>query len=209
MPFGTVPVWDDENRETFKVFRTLSPMPFGTVPVWDQVFSRNSVLESSEVSNAFRHGPGLGLSIRLPSRLSLFTSPMPFGTVPVWDAIKKLGTEVTVVVSNAFRHGPGLGLSIRLPSRLSLFTSPMPFGTVPVWDAIKKLGTEVTVVVSNAFRHGPGLGQNNAYIRTAGNIPCLQCLSARSRSGTASVGTASTDQVVMSPMPFGTVPVWD
>ena len=86
MPFGTVPVWDlgsmsrvrgglNRVSNAFRhgpglgqildflnreAFRKLSPMPFGTVPVWDSEVRESVPLVFANVSNAFRHGPGLG-----------------------------------------------------------------------------------------------------------------------------------------------------
>ena len=60
-------------------------MPFGTVPVWDATRCSPTRL-IRRVSNAFRHGPGLGPTTNASGvALDGSKSPMPFGTVPVWD----------------------------------------------------------------------------------------------------------------------------
>jgi hypothetical protein len=60
MPFGTVPVWDFPDEQLKYPIVGLSPMPFGTVPVWDKPGSMWNIIGAIVVSNAFRHGPGLG-----------------------------------------------------------------------------------------------------------------------------------------------------
>ena len=163
MPFGTVPVWDGALLNMSTPTTTPSPMPFGTVPVWDRrpsdMFSRTA----SVVSNAFRHGPGLGPhAVNHLYETVAVLSPMPFGTVPVWDQVAGGDDRSRKLrVSNAFRHGPGLGLA-------------------HLYEAIAVFDPKV----SNAFRHGPGLGLS-------------------------SVRRSTVRRTMRSPMPFGTVPVWD
>ena len=62
-------------------------MRLGTVPVWDLLMQGYRCITLC-VSNAFRHGPGLGL----------FALALVVG-------------GYSQQVSNAFRHGPGLGPS--------------------------------------------------------------------------------------------------
>ena len=214
-----------------------SPMPFGTVPVWDvatmapdivsqvnslQCLSARSRFGTKEgdiipdpeatVSNAFRHGPGLGLGIDeagkiiQQSSLQCLSARSRFGTPTIrLQTMRKSSRLQCLSARSRFGTSKALHghesemnclqcLSARsrfgtLGGRLQTLRQQLP--SLQCLSARSRFGTHCgsvrvprgTPTVSNAFRHGPGLGRTSFHV---------------SRNGMS-----------LSPMPFGTVPVWD
>ena len=187
-------------------------MPFGGESTWDTLKFLKQFNSPPMVTNAFRRGVHLGLTL-------LFS--LCFSLIAVTNAFRRgvhlgLRSEISKqlmtfwIVTNAFRRGVHLGPKGR-SSRISdsnrtspmpfggestwdnsAFAwpvvarrpSPMPFGGESTWDRIESRTPLNSNLVTNAFRRGVHLGPKKVGVASCDKNCSHQCLSAGSPLGT-------------------------